>query len=269
MGKQCLIDFHLHTEHSPDSEAAMPAVCNAAAEAGLSRIAITDHVEIPALYKDGYDRTAALSYAQAGGMQALFKGRLQVERGIELGEPLHDLEKAELLLDTYDFDFVLGSLHNLIDDVGFYHYDFANADIRSLMDRYFAEVLDMVRWGRFHSLAHLTYPFRYIPEFRGKEDYSPWQDAIDAIFRALAERGLALEINTSGLRQSMGRTMPDLPMIRRFKELGGERVTVGSDAHFPQDVGCNIADGLEIARQAGFRHIAAFHKGKAEMLTIE
>lgn len=187
MGKQCLIDFHLHTEHSPDSEAAMPAVCNAAAEAGLSRIAITDHVEIPALYKDGYDRTAALSYAQAGGMQALFKGRLQVERGIELGEPLHDLEKAELLLDTYDFDFVLGSLHNLIDDVDFYHYDFANADIRSLMDRYFAEVLDMVRWGRFHSLAHLTYPFRYIPEFRGKEDYSPWQDAIDAIFRALAE----------------------------------------------------------------------------------
>ena len=164
---------------------------------------------------------------------------------------------------------MLGSLHNLIDDVDFYHYDFANADIRSLMDRYFAEVLDMVRWGRFHSLAHLTYPFRYIPEFRGKEDYSPWQDAIDAIFRALAERGLALEINTSGLRQSMGRTMPDLPMIRRFKELGGERVTVGSDAHFPQDVGCNIADGLEIARQAGFRHIAAFHKGKAEMLTIE
>ena len=72
MGKQCLIDFHLHTEHSPDSEAAMPAVCNAAAEAGLSRIAITDHVEIPAFTRTG-DRTTALSYAQAGGMQALFR----------------------------------------------------------------------------------------------------------------------------------------------------------------------------------------------------
>ncbi|HCA28730.1 MAG TPA: histidinol phosphate phosphatase [Ruminococcaceae bacterium] len=269
MNSNCLVDFHMHTEYSPDSDASMASICNAAVVAGLQRIAITDHVEIPALFADGYDRTAALSFAQAGGMQLLFKNKLQIERGIELGEPLHDLEKAEQFLASHKFDFVLGSLHNLKNDTDFYHYDFTNVEIRPLMNRYFDEVLDMVRWGKFHSLAHLTYPFRYFPDQSYAADYSPWQDSIDSIFRTLAQKGIALEINTSGLRQPMQKTLPDLPLICRFRELGGEMVTVGSDAHFPKDVGSNIIDGIQIAKQAGFRHIAVFHRGKLEKLPIE
>jgi histidinol-phosphatase (PHP family) len=85
----------------------------------------------------------------------------------------------------------------------------------------------------------------------------------------MADKGIALEINTSGLRQPMGVTLPDLELVRRFREPGGEMITVGSDAHFPVHVGANIKDGIQVAKQAGFRHIAVFREGKAEMLSIE
>ena len=100
------------------------------------------------------------------------------------------------------------------------------------------------------------------------EDYSFWRDEIDEILRLLASKGIALEINTSGLRQQIGKLMPDLAIIKRFRELGGEMVTVGSDAHKAEDVGKNILDGIRAAASAGFGHIAAFKGGKAEMIPI-
>ena len=79
---------------------------------------------------------------------------------------------------------------------------------------------------------------------------------------------MALEINVSGLRQPIGKTLPDLPLIRRFRELGGELITVGSDAHRPEDIARPIGDGLTIAKEAGFRYVAAFFGGRPELLPI-
>ena len=154
-------------------------------------------------------------------------------RGVELGEPLENLAETEKLLNT-PLDFVPASLHNLpgLDD--FYCLNYEEWDIPRLIDQYFANLLCMARWGRFDSLTHLTYPFRYLPPSWRDGGYSRWQDRIDAVLSALAEKGLALEINVSGLREAMNRTLPDLPILRRFRELGGEWVTVGSDAHRPQ-----------------------------------
>ena len=266
--KNAFVDFHTHTAWSPDSEAAMERMCAAGEAAGLYAMAVTDHVEIPAYRADGYDKALAGSDREAGEMQVKFAGRLRIARGVELGEPLHDLPVAEELLAGYDFDVVIGSLHNLKDDQDFYYYDYANTDVLPLLDRYFEEVLAMVRWGRFHTLAHLTYPFRYFPAEKRPPDYRRWQDAIDAIFRAMAEKGLALEINVSGLRQAIGKTLPDLPLVRRFRELGGELVTVGSDAHAPEDVARPVREGLLTAKEAGFRYVAAFFGGRPELLPI-
>lgn len=268
LSKSARVDFHTHTAWSPDSESAMGAMCAAAQKAGLYAMAVTDHVEIPAYRQDGYDKALAGSYREAGEMQVKFSGVLRIARGVELGEPLHDLPVAEELLDGYDFDVVVGSLHNLKDDQDFYYYDYTATDVLPLLDRYFEEVLEMVRWGHFHTLAHLTYPFRYFPEEKRPADYRRWQDTIDRIFRTMAEKGLALEINVSGLRQPIGKTLPDLPLIRRFRELGGELITVGSDAHAPEDIARPIGDGLCLAKEAGFRYIAAFFGGRPELLPI-
>lgn len=263
------VDFHLHCDASEDSDAPIQTMCEAALRAGLEAVAITDHAEMVRYREDGYDLTVAQSWKQAGEMAEAYAGRLRVARGVELGEPLYDLATAESILRDHNYDFVLGSIHKLGDDVDYYEYDYSHRDVGESMDLYFDAVLELARWGRFHSLAHLTYPFRYMPADKRPADYRRWAERIDAILCTLAQKGLALEINTSGLRQAIRLTSPDYPLVRRFREVGGELITVGSDAHEPANVGAGIPEALAIARQAGFRDIAVFFAGKPEMRRID
>ena len=265
-----LMDFHMHTAASEDSDAPARAMCDAAVERGIGILAITDHVEMTDFHQNGYDIAAEASWAYASEVQPLYRGRLRIARGIELGQPLYDLSLAERVLAAHPYDFVLGSMHKLGDAVDYYFYDYSQCDIGEAMDSYFDALYDMVEWGGFHSLAHMTYPFRYFPDDKRPADYSRWQERIDRVLRRLAEKGLALEINTSGMRNpKLCCAHPDLPLVRRFRELGGERITVGADAHKPEDVGANIRDGLRIAWEAGFRYTAVYFAGCAEMVKIE
>ena len=119
-------------------------------------------------------------------------------------------------------------------------------------------------------MGHLTYPLRYIEGDHGiPVDLSKHQEAIDGIFRALIDSGKALEVNTSGLRQKIGRALPDLPLVRRYRELGGELVTLGSDAHCVEDLGKGIEAGMDLLREAGFRHFAVYEQHKPILLPLE
>lgn len=263
------MDYHMHTAASEDSQAPIAAMLDAAVSRGIEAVAITDHVEMTGFREGGYDVTAEESWNSVRLMQPLYAGRLRVAQGIELGQPLYDLAQAQAVLTAHPYDFVLASQHRVGDEEDYYFMDFAGRDIDWEMDRYFDAVLAMVKWGGFHSLAHLTYPFRYIPADRRPQHDGRWQEKIDAILKGLAEKGLALEINTSGMRDPKLRMMhPDFPIVRRFRELGGELITVGSDAHKPEDVGAHIADALAMAKEAGFSHTAIFWQGKPEMVKI-
>ena len=264
------MDFHMHTDASDDCDAPIFSMCDAAVANGLTAIAITDHVEMTD-YFGFYDAILEKSWRTSAEAVKRYQGKLRIARGIELGEPLADPETTAALLRDHAFDFVLASQHKTPDDgTDYYFYDYTGKDVGAVMDGYFDAVLELVRWGGFHSLAHLTYPFRYIPPARQPAGYGRWQEAIDAILHSLAGQGLALEINTSGLRQpGCGVTHPDLPLVRRFRELGGERITIGADAHKPSDVGANLADAAALAREAGFRYLTMYLHGQAEMVKIE
>lgn len=253
-----MIDFHVHTDASFDCETPVDAVCQSAIAAGLSGLCITDHVEM--VDDEAHIRAAAeASLKNCRRAQEQYGHRMQVFTGIELGEPLYNLPLCNDIVSKGQYDFVLVSIHRLGEEPDYYFQDFAppsgisQADwIQRELARYFDEVLRTVQWGKFHALAHLTYPFRYLPaDYR--YDYRFWQDQIDAILSEMARRGLALEINTAGLRTPMGLTQPDWPIIQRFRELGGEYVTFGSDAHLPQQVGAGLEEAARLARQAGLR----------------
>lgn len=186
------VDFHMHTDASEDSDAPLRSMCDAAVAKGLCAVAVTDHLEMVD-YED-YVGTLVKSWRDSGEAVPAYAGRLRIARGIELGEPLADLKRTEAILDAYDFDFVLGSQHKLnsLDretNIDYYFYDYTGKDVGLVMDEYFDAVLELVNWGRFHALAHLTYPFRYIPEEKRPADFSRWQDRIDAILRQLARQG--------------------------------------------------------------------------------
>lgn len=263
-------DSHCHTDCSFDGHDSAMMLCDSAARQGLFSLTIADHCECNEYWTKEYDRVALQSYFEARRAQAAFRGRLHVRAGIELGQPLQDVKAAQHVLSQCNYDFILASIHNVTGQPDFYDLDYSTCDIYALLHRYFAEMLETVKWGQFDSLAHMTYPWCYTGgEHNAMHiDYAPFREEIDAVLRELIVRGKSLEVNTSGLRQRIGRTLPDSPILKRYQELGGKRVTLGSDAHRWADVASGIEDGLRMLENLGFTHFALYTGRQAEMYPI-
>ncbi len=263
-------DFHMHCEASEDSETPIGDLCTAAIQRGLSMIAVTDHVELVDFQKGGYDAAADESWCLME--RAVIPKALMFAKGIELGEPCFDTALAERLLAAHPYDFVLASQHRLSDAMPDYYFidytHWTDEAIEREMERYFSEVLRVVEWNGFDSLAHLTYPFRYLPACWRNGDYRRWDGVLDELLGTLAANGKALEINTSGIRKGQGVTSPDLPIIRRFKELGGRYITIGSDAHRAGEVGADLNVAETLMKEAGFTQYTVYFDRQPQLLSI-
>ena len=268
-----LSDCHVHTVCSSDASDSAVMMCESAARHGLFALTITDHCECQDYKKAGYDRLIRQSYFEARRAADVFRNRLKVYAGIELGQPLQGPKAAEDILAACDFDFVLASLHNLKGKKDFYELDYSHMKkdtVYSLLREYYQQVEEMVEWGNFDSLAHLSYPLRYIVgEHHIDIDISPFIPQIDRILKKLIAGNKALEVNTSGLRQQIGDTLPDAGIVRRFYELGGTYVTLGSDAHRWADVSAGIEEAMSMIYKTGFRHYTIYSKREPRLVPIE
>ena len=267
------IDLHMHTSSSFDGNYSAALMSEAAVKNGLATITFTDHFDVDFFERHNLDTRQRTSYEDVCSVQETFAGEIQILRGIEMGQPTYDIPLTEKSLARYEYDFVIGSIHNLrqMPDFGDLDYLSMTADgIYSLLDKYFEEELILAKWNGFDTLAHLTYPMRYIVQAgRNEIELSRYDDITDEIFKVLIANGKALEINTSGLRQPIGKTMPTENYVRRFKELGGELLTLGSDAHFTEHVGAGIDQGYEIAENCGFKYVTYFKSRKSVQVKIE
>ena len=259
-------DSHVHTDCSRDAADPAMMMCENAARLGLYALTVTDHCECNLFGSGGYEKSVIQSYFEAKKAAAVFGGRLHVFAGVELGQPTQNPDVASQVLDSCGFDFVLASVHNVKNKKDFFELDYTVEDIDGLLESYFDEVMKTIEWGRFDSLAHLTYPWRYIVgEHHIAIPEKKWKERIDGVLKALIKAGKALEVNTSGFRQKLGVSMPDLSILTRYHELGGKLVTLGSDAHRWADVGAGIEEGLDTLLKAGFHHYMIYisHEPKA------
>jgi len=265
-----IADMHTHCEASEDSETPIPQLCQTAFEKGVAMLAVTDHVELVDYRQGGYDVAAEESWTLME--RAIVPRTVRLLSGIELGEPCFDTALADRLVSAHPYDFVLASQHRLSDELPDYYFidysDWTDEAITREMERYFAELLRVVHWNGFDSLAHLTYPFRYLPAKWRSGDYAPWSGVLDELLGTLAQNGKALEINTSGIRKGQGMTSPDLPLIRRFFELGGKHITIGSDAHRAHEVGSDLEVGAALAKEAGFSRYTVYVDRQPSVLPL-
>lgn len=255
-------DYHTHSRHSPDGAASMRELALAAMSAGLSELAVTDHCDVGPF-------TVNYLNAEAHRRELLeareeFDGRLRLVYAIELGEPLHNPGGAAGILAANPYDFVIGSHHVLRGGEDLWAMTFPDAGYCSdIIARYLDELIEMAETCDFDALGHLTYPLRYM---NGRErmgvSFKPHYDRVSALFRALIGSGRGIELNVSGLNGAWGQTMPDMELLRLYRSLGGELITVGTDAHTASRVGKGIGPGYELLRQAGFTHVAAYAERK-------
>ena len=271
-----ICDLHTHSNNSFDAKSSVDDICRAAIERGLYAVAITDHCEAPFIrFGDDcefgcFDRLIPQSIADTAAARKKYAGQLRVIRGLELGEPLDEPDGTARALSYGEYDFVLASVHNIRNMQDFYYMNYSGVDIDGLLALYFAELEQVAAFPHFDSLSHLTYPLRYIFKGTGKmPDLSVHSDSIDRIFKILIENNKALEINVQGLFRELKTTLPSLPLVRRYRELGGRLITIGTDAHSADMVGVGIKEGIEVAKAAGFDSYAIYEDHEPVMIEIE
>lgn len=278
-----LIDCHTHTQFSMDSEADINAMIKKAKELNLAAYAITDHCECNCWYpKEHYENTELFDYFNyKEDFEASLSAVTELKEkysdfnlicGTELGQPLADLEIAEKCIADSRLDFVISSVHQIKDEKDFFYinyYHMSTAEINNLLERYFFEVYELCKWGKFDVLGHLTYCLRYMKIRNGiTPNMKLFDEIIAESLRTLADKGKGIEINTSGIRQGFGTTFPSLKYIKLFREFGGKIISIGSDAHKVRDLGANIAEGTELAKAAGFSEICYFKKRQPVFIKI-
>lgn len=247
-------DLHTHSRYSFDGDKTpageIDAMAKAAISAGLRGIAVTDHCDIDGVldgYYPKYDKEEIRRDVFAA--KEKYAGKLGILYGIELGQPHAKPEEARRLLDECRFEYVLGSLHNLrgVPDFSFFHYGKMEPEvIDHFIGRAVDELCEIARFPGITTMAHITYPARYMRQDGVKYDFLKFEKKWRELFHIMIENGLNLEINTSGLRKpNDGKTMPESDLIALYKDQGGKRFTLGSDAHTSGDIGKGLAEGLE------------------------
>lgn len=271
-----ICDLHIHSNNSFDAKSSVDKICKTAIERNLYAVAVTDHCEAPFI-KCGencefgsFDKKIPQSISDTLCAKEKYRSRLKVLCGIELGEPVHDMSCTEHALAYGDFDFILASVHNLRGMEDFYYLDFSKLDMDRILNMYFDELIETASFKYFDSLAHLTYPLRYIKNATGSvPSLAPYQNKIDEIYKILIQNNKALEINVSGFFKGLDCSLPDKEQIKRFKELGGQFITIGTDAHESEFVGKGIEKGIELAKSCGFKHYTIFEKHNPVLIEFD
>ncbi len=279
-----LIDCHTHTQFSMDSDADINLCIKKAMDIGLSAYAITDHCECSTWYPETHytnrENFDYFNYSQDfdNSISAITELKEKYKKfnlicGVEMGQATQDIKVAEKIMSDERLDFIIGSVHQVRNEKDFYYINYENMsidEIYNLLERYFLEVYELCKLNCFDVLGHLTYCLRYM-KCRNDicPDISRFDEIIAESFRLLARNGKGIEINTSGIRQGFGNCFPSIKYVKLFRDVGGEILSVGSDAHLPEDIGKNISDALETAKAVGFTHLCYFKKRKPYFLNID
>ncbi|MTW88396.1 histidinol-phosphatase HisJ family protein [Virgibacillus dakarensis] len=259
---------HHHTSNSFDSKAEMEDICERAIDKGIEEICFTDHFSVnPKLPTYGF-MDFNRYFREIEACCKKYNGRLTIRTGIELCEPHLMMNKYEEALGGKQFDFILGSVHNIDEEK--LRLFMVNKDPYEIYSRYFEEVYELVSKSDIDVIAHLDLMKRYAKTPIGNYRFSDFQPIIKRILLKAIERGIGIEINTSGLANpKVEETFPTIEVVKLYKELGGEIITIGSDSHRGETVGSHVKDALQIAKEADFKYVNTFENRRAKMMKIE
>lgn len=259
-------DYHMHTEFSFDSDAALEAQIQSAIDHNLEEICLTDHYEpaYPGLPLWQADLSARAKALQNPAL-VRFLEQITVRQGAEVG--LLDLsgygEEIHQLVRENQLDFVIASCHLCQGEDPYYAGFFAGKTRADAFSLYLKELARLVEHSikpeDFSVVGHIDFPTKGCPYKDKMLRYTDAPDALDVLFRYLICHGKGLEINTSIFR-ALGKDTLDMTWLKRYRALGGEIVTIGSDAHKPQDVGYGQEAAAALLKEAGFSYLATFRQ---------
>jgi len=270
-----LFDFHVHSDISADSKASMIDMIRAEAAKGVKVMCFTNHCDMIDWHTNlPDDRCFSVPERTWEKKRELLELcpelPIDVRFGMELGEAHHNFARAEEIASGCNMDFIIGSVHILKNRGDFAFMSFSSEqECEEVHKQYLDELILLTQHGVFDVMGHIGYCLR---SMKKSGFYMPLTvqrggERLRTVLANIIDKGCGIEINCSGIRDG-AEAFPNLEVLKLYRSLGGEILTIGSDAHRPSDAGAFVDDGLELAREAGFKYITLFKDRKPEFIKI-
>ena len=265
-------DFHMHSSFSGDSDTPMPAMIERAITLGLDTICFTEHYDED--YPEGEENfSLAVSdyYETLCTLKKQYCSKINICFGIELGMQSHLGSLYTKYVQSWPFDFVIASQHLLDHADPYYPAYWKNKNPSDVIRHYFKETLQNLKsmQGEYDTLAHLDYIVRYAGSGFTSYHYDEYADVIDPILSYLIEQGKCLEVNTAGFKYGLGHPNPCEEVLKRYRQLGGEKITIGSDGHRPEHIAYDFGRLQDLLKHIGFQYYCIFQKRNPEFRRLD
>lgn len=271
-------DFHVHSCFSTDSDAPARLQLEALIEKNISEICFTDHMDIGySSMPENTEKNGLLPfridpftyYETLFSLSKEFSDRAKISIGIELGLRTDYHHSIEDFADICPWDFIIGSTHVVNgDDPYFPQYWEGKTKKQGILEYYEATLANIRKFDCFDVYGHLDYIVRYAPDKTNGYNALDYRDVIDEILKLLIEKGKGIECNTAGLKYGLANPNPEPFILKRYKKLGGEILTIGSDAHKPEHTAYDFDRIPAMLKECGYSYYTVFHDRKPQMLSL-
>ncbi|HIW82519.1 MAG TPA: histidinol-phosphatase HisJ family protein [Candidatus Acetatifactor stercoripullorum] len=267
-------DFHLHSSFSGDSSTPMEEMILKGISLGLTEICFTEHNDFAYPAFPGGDGSQFLLNTDAYLYDLIryrekYADKIKVLFGVELGLQPQLMRQDAVYAKSYDFDFIIGSSHLCHGRDPYFPSFFEGRTQEEAYLEYFESILENIKkHSNFDVYGHLDYVVRYGPNKDQGYSYAGYREVLDQILEALIEGGKGLEVNTGGLKRGLSDLHPCTDILKRYRQLGGEIVTVGSDAHNAQSMAADFDRAGKVLLDCGFRYYTIFEKRTPEFRRI-
>lgn len=267
-------DSHIHSSFSGDSFEKLESIIERAIELNMDEITITDHLDLDFPEEVNIFELDINEYIQTlKNLKREYKNNIKIKIGIEIGLQPHLRNAYKEIFQCEDIDFIIGSSHCVnnmdVSDKKFFE-KYKKDEAHKL---YFEEVLKNIDiFPKISVYGHLDFINRYgrdVYDDYKKIDFEKHKVLIDKILQKLIEKKIGLEVNTSALRYGLRDFHPCRKILKRYRELGGEIITIGSDAHRALDIMRDFDKAIKELKKIGFTKFAVFEKRNVEYKDFE
>lgn len=262
-----ILDNHVHTNFSSDGKDTMEDVIKRAINIGVRHITFTDHMEFKG-DKFSIDFEDYISKIQE--YKEKYKKDIELLTGIEVGYQKQAKEEISKILTSYPFDFILCSNHT-IDEVSVSDPNFFKGySKKEAYTKYFQSIIETTNnFKDYDTYGHLDYIIRYGVYNDNSLIYDDFTDVIDELLLNIISSGKGIELNTSGYRYGLDAIHPNINIVKRYKELGGEIITIGSDSHRSLDVCKDFDKAYNMLSYLGFKYVCLYKERIPNFIPIE
>lgn len=252
-------DIHLHTSFSSDCDEEMENVIQAGIDRGLDIMCFTEHMDKDYPIEGQFILDCEAYRSRYLELCNKYREKITLLWGVELGLLPWLADWYSSYVNQYPFDFIIGSVHNPKNVDPYFPEYFEGRSEEEAYREYFTESLACLKaFSDFDAIGHMDYVVRYGPNKNKEYSYKKYSDYIDPILKIIVDKGIALEVNSAGYRKGLGEPNPCRDIVKRYKELGGEIVTIGSDAHLAEHVACDFDKAEALLLDCGFKYHAVF-----------